>query len=55
MKIITADQVRASLKLSDLIEPMRNAFKATRLASCDPTVARFTSRVVSWRAAKSLL
>jgi ornithine cyclodeaminase/alanine dehydrogenase-like protein (mu-crystallin family) len=28
MKIITADQVRASLKLSDLIEPMRNAFKA---------------------------
>jgi ornithine cyclodeaminase/alanine dehydrogenase-like protein (mu-crystallin family) len=28
VKIITADQVRASLKLSDLIEPMRNAFKA---------------------------
>jgi ornithine cyclodeaminase len=28
MKIITADQVRAKLQLSDLIEPMRNAFKA---------------------------
>jgi ornithine cyclodeaminase/alanine dehydrogenase-like protein (mu-crystallin family) len=28
MKIITVDQVRANLKLSDLIEPMRNAFKA---------------------------
>lgn len=28
MKIITADQVRANLKLEDLIEPMQNAFKA---------------------------
>jgi ornithine cyclodeaminase len=28
MKIITADQVRAHLKLEDLIEPMQNAFKA---------------------------
>jgi ornithine cyclodeaminase len=28
MKIITADQVRANLKLEDLIEPMRKAFKA---------------------------
>jgi ornithine cyclodeaminase/alanine dehydrogenase-like protein (mu-crystallin family) len=28
MKIITADQVRANLQLSDLVEPMRNAFKA---------------------------
>ena len=28
MKIITADQVRAALKLEDLIEPMRKAFKA---------------------------
>jgi ornithine cyclodeaminase/alanine dehydrogenase-like protein (mu-crystallin family) len=28
MKIITADQVRANLKLEDLIEPLRNAFKS---------------------------
>lgn len=28
MKIISAEQVRAHLKLSDLIEPMRDAFKA---------------------------
>jgi ornithine cyclodeaminase/alanine dehydrogenase-like protein (mu-crystallin family) len=28
MKIITADQVRAGLTLSDLIEPLRNAFKS---------------------------
>jgi ornithine cyclodeaminase len=28
MKIITADQVRANLTLSDLIEPMRHAFKS---------------------------
>jgi ornithine cyclodeaminase len=28
MKIITADQVRANLKLEDLIQPMQNAFKA---------------------------
>jgi ornithine cyclodeaminase/alanine dehydrogenase-like protein (mu-crystallin family) len=27
MKIISADQVRANLKLEDLIEPLRNAFK----------------------------
>ena len=28
LRLITADQVRANLKLEDLIEPMRNAFKA---------------------------
>jgi ornithine cyclodeaminase len=28
LKLISADQVRANLKLSDLIEPMRNAFKS---------------------------
>ena len=28
LKLISADQVRANLQLSDLIEPMRNAFKA---------------------------
>ena len=28
MKIVTANQVRANLKLADLIEPMRNAFKS---------------------------
>jgi ornithine cyclodeaminase/alanine dehydrogenase-like protein (mu-crystallin family) len=28
MKIISAEQVRANLKLEDLIEPLRNAFKS---------------------------
>jgi ornithine cyclodeaminase len=28
MKIVSADQVRANLKLEDLIEPMRNAFRS---------------------------
>jgi ornithine cyclodeaminase/alanine dehydrogenase-like protein (mu-crystallin family) len=28
LKLISADQVRANLQLSDLVEPMRNAFKA---------------------------